>query len=120
MKNKDPERNFVAWIKGRLDESIDAMDTETAAHLAKARERALGMRRKPRHMPFHFGLPAAGLAALGIVVMALSFNFGRRAGVLPNLLVDDVEIVTAADDMDLFENLDFYSWIASEGQKGDG
>jgi hypothetical protein len=57
-------------------------------------------------------LTAGGIATVCAMVVAVSIWYGTRQS-LPTNDPEDVEILAAQDQLDLYKDLDFYSWLAS-------
>lgn len=113
MKDKSPESTLAA----RLRASEEQLDGETLARLQQIRRRA------QQHTPASHRLygvkPWQGwLLAASVAVVALLVALPRRA---PETL--DANAVLALEDgphqdLDLYENLDFYEWLASQEDMG--
>lgn len=122
------EQAFLDSVKQALDDSVEQVDELTRAKLSAARHRAVD---------------AASQSARWNVGNVLSVNWFDRRGaviagvfsiaviavlVLPNLtaqnpqqavaLIDDMELLGGADDLDFYQDLDFYLWVADEQVSG--
>ena len=114
--------------KELLDESIEHLDGRTLSRLNRARHAALDEVQRSRQAFSLSGrrwwMPATGVAAA--VVLAVMVGQGMREKVTPNAtadgsLLDDFEIVADADNLEMLEDVEFYSWLpddASEGVSG--
>jgi hypothetical protein len=62
-----------------------------------------------------FGMPASmyATACLMITVASLFYVSSRPAGSLS--LEEELTLIASADDIELYENLDFYLWLAENG-----
>jgi len=119
----DEERAFLSKTRDALDASVDAIDPATRTRLRAARARALADARAPRRW-----LPVAGFAAAASAVVAIAvWRAQTPAG--PDALIEaapepiagvPVEPIplAAADDLDLYLDLDFFTWLAEEGDAG--
>ena len=118
------EHDREEWIAARrlLDESAAALDAATLSRLNRARQAALGQRRRPRFAPTGW-LPAAGLAAACALLLAVAaWNPLQHAGSLPAPSAPSAVVdadAGSADDIEFYQNLDFYAWLDAE-QDGDG
>jgi hypothetical protein len=104
-----------------LDESAQALDAVTLSRLNRARQAALAQRRSAlRGWTLGAGLAGATLA------LVFAFGGGRRTApvTVPDPLAAGVSVeadeLTADDNPDLYENLDFYAWLDAEQQDGNG
>ena len=105
---------FLASGKALLDESVRDLDADVVARLRQARYRAL--KAKPR--PFFWLLPASGLAAASVAVLAVSLWLYQPARPVPVHSVEDIEILTSAENLELFDDLEFYGWLAERDRTG--
>jgi Protein of unknown function (DUF3619) len=104
-----------------LDESAQALDGATLSRLNRARQAALAERRSPVR-GWTLGASLAGAA------LAVAFAFGIVRHTAPVTPADpfvagqsvDADELTADDNPDLYENLDFYAWLDAQQQDGNG
>ncbi len=103
------EKRFLESVRRELDQSVEALDAATLSRLNQARQRALdaGLGRQVWWRPL-----AAGLALASVAVLAVSLWLARPA-VEPQAL-DDLELLTAAEPIEFYEELEFYEWLDSE------
>ncbi len=116
------------WLersRALLDESLHEIDAATLSRLNRARQAALGKAHAQR--PLWLGLSVLGATA----VLVLAFGLSRQAPrhmttpmpvTTPSAQADaDVDLAAADPDSDeLYENLDFYAWLAASGGPGQG
>ena len=106
-------------IKQVLDQSNEQLDAATLSRLNQARQRALA--EHDRHRGFITGwLPAgnvatytfASVATVAVLSAVLLMQTGKS---LPNAgNVADLEIMATRDKLEMYEQLDFYQWMAEE------
>ena len=116
MSEEEREKAFLERTKAVLDESEEDLDANTLSRLRQARTRALHgeERRKPRSW-FWFSFPsAAGMATALVAVLVALFYITRPPVQEPNKSIGDLEILASNDQLELYENLDFYAWLAKE------
>jgi hypothetical protein len=67
-------------------------------------------------MARRFWMPAAGLgaAALAAILFALPMSHRERALPAPVASAEDMAMLLNSEDLDMIENMDFYSWMDSE------
>jgi len=113
---KIPER-----LVGELDAAAERLEPGLLARLAHARRQAVAVAEK-RQLRF-FIVPrwvtAGGLATTAVLVIASSIWFSGRQEKPAAMPGDDLEIVSTQDHLDMYEDLDFYLWLAEKGQKHD-
>ncbi|WP_127477780.1 hypothetical protein [Sulfurivermis fontis] len=107
---QDDERRLIAQVRAALDESVANLDAVTRSRLAQARARA----QRPQRQRRYWWLPLGG-AVLASLFAAMLW-LGQPA-LLPGTAVDsatDFELLTASEDLELYQELDFYHWLAEE------
>lgn len=119
MIDRDREQELALRARTALDESIDALDGETVARLASARRRALGFERR-RSRP---ALVAAGGLLAATLALAIGVSWWTRssaelAAVESPEALEDLELLAANEELDLYENLEFYEWLEADGVTG--
>ena len=116
MKEKNREQVFVERVVSALDKSTRDLDAGTVSRLRSIRVQAqeagrAGVRTGWRSF---FRLPAAGLATAAVVLVAGIFYFGLPMGGNHHKGVEDVEILATTDNLEFYEDLDFYRWLTEE------
>lgn len=114
----DPERgqqDFLQRIKATLDAQEARLDTDTVRELRLARHRALATLHKPRR--FWQPVALAGLMAM-IVVVVVSLQHSPVRPPKTGTAMENMALLSSGDDFDLYENLDFYQWLAQEKHDG--
>lgn len=94
-----------------LERSAAELDSQSVMRLRAARARALG----PRSGRPGWLAPVTGVAALVSAVLAVWLAFQPPPGA-PRLAVleqdtETLDLLTAADDFELVEDLEFYHWL---------
>ena len=103
--------------KQQFDESVDALDAATLSRLNRARQAALAeLSDSPRR--WRQWMPATGVAAAA--VLAVVMISGRGEVDVIAAPASDFEIVMSEEDIDMLENLEFYSWLATQELSDDG
>ena len=120
MKTPDNE----PWIErsvALLEHSAQSLDAATLLRLNRARQAALAQRRRS-WQGWAIGSSLAG-ATLALIV---AFGLGHRISTAPvsapdarQLSVADAATLTSDDNLDLYENLDFYVWLNAEQHGND-
>lgn len=106
----DDEQQLLTQVHRALDEGVAGLDGATRSRLAQARARAL----EPRHGYRRWWLPAGG-AVLASVLTAVVW-LGQPLPLPDNGFsgVTDLELLTANDDLELYQELEFYHWLEEE------
>ena len=131
MSEQDNDRAFEARTKAAFDASVDALDAGTRSRLTQARVRALdelGARRSARFNS-RWLLPAGAAAAAALAAWVVLVQGPQGLEPPPQVAAwDDFELLTAAEDLEMIEELEFYAWLeeqpefdaAADGVPGDG
>ncbi len=110
MTDANDNSELLDSIRTELDRSVAEIDTETRFELRRIRARALaeGRRKKtPR-----FLIPVGFAVTAGLVALVLTFLPGQPA--LEDNAVEDIDLILySQDEMDLYEDLEFYEWLES-------
>jgi hypothetical protein len=100
-----------------FDESVQALDGETASKLNRARHEALKqLQPKARQTPWLHWAPAAGVAAAAVIAVIV-LDGRRPIDDLTSLpAASDFELLLNEDSFEMLEELEFYSWIDLEAE----
>ena len=109
MSDGARDEPFVASIRATLDRSAADLDAETLVRLRQGRRQALEAR--PRRVPWLVWAGGLATAAVAILVMVLWWPVapGPRHH---DASLDDVELLTAGESLDVYDDLEFYRWLA--------
>ncbi|RDH88704.1 MAG: hypothetical protein DIZ77_05705 [endosymbiont of Seepiophila jonesi] len=131
--NREQDKAFSDWAKSRLDEQMETIDGDTLSRLRQIRANAVQEAQLQRRTLLSRGLafagvdggvngiswvPAGGLAMVAMLLI-VSVLFMQRSvdGISPDLL-PIMEITAAEDEIELYENLDFYRWLEAGATDG--
>ncbi len=132
--NNIPDRNIDHELMQRAralhEQACAHVDARTRARLAAARREALAARDHHRSHRVLW-LPAAGAVAACALVLGVMWFRPQPANSPPQMqaqvATNDAELPLDADSqqIDLYQNLDFYQWLAQQPQaqnqpRGDG
>jgi len=107
---EDREKHFLDAARRVLDQAERDLDGATRARLRAARARALNEGRRPWTRPGAWWLPLGGFAAAAVVVLAVALWFAAPSGAPPG--IEDLELLTALDNQELYDEPEFYRWLA--------
>ena len=117
MSNPD-EKQFVDNVKKALDLDVENLDAGTQAKLTRIRHRALDAgERKSFDIRQWFTLPILGWATACMLVLGLTFLI-KPDGALPPL--EDIDLLVAEDNLEFYDSLEFYAWLAEENSDAAG
>lgn len=121
------EARFVARARGVLLSGVDSLDGRTRSRLTQARHAALkqlepGSSRSAL-IAGRWLAPAGGLAAVALVALVW-LGAGRMGDPLPQSAglnappaaspLDDIAIMADTENLELIEEIEFYSWLDAE------
>lgn len=108
--NKQPqdEAAFLAKVQATLEHSLESIDADTKARLAASRRKAVvAIAKSPRsYKPVMMLAMAASVVVLAVGV---ALWWPSSHGTMP--AADDLSLLTAGDDFELLEDLEFYRWL---------
>ncbi len=109
------DRELLDKVRTALDVSAGNLDDMTLRRLRHARLDALeaaGAGRRPFFLPRW--VTAGGVATVAVLGVAVSVWLSASRPVLPDKQVEDLEIITAKEHLDLYADLEFYRWLAQK------
>ena len=111
MKHDDDR--YAGLIADRLHAADEALDEDLTQRLAEARRTALRQMpaaggRKPRQ----WFVPAMAMAS--VMALVIGVAVWRSAPLVPAAGVDVLDIVASTDGLDLYEEIEFYQWLAEQ------
>jgi hypothetical protein len=111
LSDEEREDRIAARVRAHLDRASDELDSAALARLRAIRLRALDALPAARDL-WSRRLAIAGAGALALLVAVSWWARGRREGDLPGDALEDVEILAAADDLELYDDdPEFYRWL---------
>lgn len=111
--NDDKDHEFLKRVRAELDRGADALDELTVARLRAARRRALDARPRARAW-FVAGGVTAGLVTAALLAVLLAPPAGGPPGTAG---LEQIELLADAD-VDLYNDLEFYRWLAEHPDAG--
>lgn len=118
------EENLVRRAREVFNASVAGLDAGTLARLRAARLKALDAAGHPlpRWQRFGWRVPAAALAlavvavAAGFLVVDLAPGSSGTSSPFASGNNDDAPVVMTTDNLDMYADMDFYQWMAAQGQ----
>lgn len=115
MTDDDAKQEFVEDIRHILDSSVDDVDAVTRARLAAARRAALA----PTRHPPGWLVPAAAAASFAVaLVVGVALWPEQGSHDESALAIEALPVLGGPDELDLYENLEFYQWLAEDQRVG--
>jgi len=119
MSSSDSQthRDLEKRAKSVFDESVANLDAETCSKLAQARTRALEHGRRPlQWWPTRGLVPGAVAAAAALAAWMLWQGPATAPDGLELAALQDLEILLSDEELEMLEDLDFYTWLDEELQ----
>ncbi len=115
MKTEERDRELLETVRATLDASTENLDDGTLRRLRRGRLDALEAARAG-HQPFFLPrwVTAGGVATVAVLGVAASVWLSSSRPALPEKQVEDLEIITAKEQLDLYADLEFYRWLAEK------
>ncbi|MCG7945803.1 MAG: hypothetical protein N0C84_05595 [Candidatus Thiodiazotropha taylori] len=119
---------FLKEVKQQLQKSSDDLDELTLAKLGAARRRAVEVGSRPAI--YRFGdvlslgrgsmtiLMLAGLLLIASAVLLNRANTPEQQQAQSITLLEDMELLGAAQELEFYQELDFYLWVTDEQDSG--
>ncbi len=115
------DARFARDASGRLRDAAQRLDPAIVARLDRARQAAVQAAGEPRRPAW---LPVAVAAGIGTVALTLVIGRNQPGGpaglpvVSGDAVPGDMDIVLAGDNLEMFEELEFYAWLTDQQDAG--
>jgi hypothetical protein len=104
--------------KAVFDDSVEGLDGQTRARLARARNRALARGRRDsisRWLPSPRALLPVGATAVVALVALVSWRGPAPESLAPEVAaLQDLEMLLAEEELEMLEELEFYTWLEEQ------
>lgn len=110
MSKDDREEALLRQVRNSLDASTETLDAATCTRLRAARAHAL---QHPRVRQPWLLWPAGGVALAAAALLSWALWFNGPAGHTPAAL-EQLELLSSTENLELYTDLDFYQWLASD------
>jgi anti-sigma-K factor RskA len=104
------EAALVHSIRTELERSCAALDGETLSRLHRMRSEALAVRKSNWQ---GWWLPFATAAVL-VLALSLLWPISQVPAEAPDLLLEDIEVLVAEEELEFYADYEFYQWLAME------
>jgi len=123
MKHDTASQKLEKLARQELDYSIQNLDQQTLAKLKAARKNAVDIVAKNNAKQGGWDwisngwlLPVGGLATTAFAVTMTVSIWLIEPNELDQLSPEDIEVLSANEDYELFDELEFYQWLDDEKQ----
>ncbi len=111
-KQKLSEQELVTQIREALDDSVERIDAETRHKINAARQKALAQQKQSTFFALRWG--TAGIATALSIFIAILIIKTQLPGSIEEEDIEAIELMAAQDTFDMYEELEFYTWLAEE------
>lgn len=108
--NTHDDEHFASEAKDLFDDSVERLDAATLSQLNQRRQAALAeVGTRDSRVQWGRWLPAAGVTAAAVVAVVMMQ--GPVVVEPPAEAISDFEILLSDDNLEMIEELEFYSWL---------
>lgn len=119
MSEQDEDKAFLERSKKLFDESVQEIDGKTQSQLNRGRHKALAELQPRKGVRALTGwAPATGAAAAAVVAAVMWNSNAPPVDSAPASSATDFEILLDGDSLEMFEDLEFYSWMDLDEEAG--
>ena len=115
MRQDDKDQAFLHNARHILDDSVDAIDEQTTSRLKQIRYQALQSKPQKRHwlMPY-----SAFAATAAVMILTVTVWLTQSPNINDELVLEDMPLLTTGEELDFYQDLEFYSWLDDEQING--
>lgn len=119
MKYSDEEKAFLETINKQLDQRVEEIDDPTKDALRRIRRSAIAQATDRSTSRWQWLQPVPIMATISLVlVISLSLRLTMTSSMHPTPALEDIPLLTASDDIEFYNDLEFYRWIEAENLNG--
>ena len=116
QKDTVRDEELAAKAKALFDASVEGLDAGTLSQLNRKRHEALEKAAGRRPIAWTQWVPATGVAAAAVVAVAVWNSEPALSPAGAPATASDFEIILEVDDLEMLEDLEFYSWMELEDE----
>jgi hypothetical protein len=115
IKSRQDAKSLEERSKALFEDSVERLDARTRSRLTQARHAALDEMRRSRSFRARWlWTPVGG----GVIAAAAAVLIGVWPGADPGSPgsppLEDLEVVAGAENFDLLQDVEFYTWLADQ------
>jgi hypothetical protein len=112
---------FAEQAKNLFDRSVDSLDAGTLSRLNRGRHAALAeLESRARSRRKAYWLPATGVAAAAVLAVMIVQGPETPDVAMDPVTASDFEILLDEESLEMFEDLEFYSWLEAADLEANG
>ena len=108
--SKQNEDDLNARVKQHLDDSVRDLDANTLSKIRQIRSQAIENANVKK--TDWSGVMSGALATACVMVFTVAILLKTPA--IEPVSVDDLELISSSDNLELFEDLEFYEWLEDD------
>ena len=108
--SKQNEDDLNARVKQHLDDSVRDLDANTLSKIRQIRSQAIEKANVKK--TDWSGVMSGALATACVMVFTVTILL--KTPVIEPVSVDDLELISSSDNLELFEDLEFYEWLEDD------
>lgn len=112
---QDKDQAWLRQLSEQLDKAEAQLDAHTLRDLRSARHKALSRLQKSRRLWQPVSLAAV---AASVMTLTIGLQLMQRTAVSTVPALEDMQLLSTSDDLELYENLEFYQWLEFEARNG--
>jgi len=106
------DSRFEERTRAAFEASVANLDGRTRSRLNQARQRAVEAAQRRPQKWVRTLIPATGIAAAAVLTLMLQVNPASKVQQNGTVVaLEDLDIVSDADNLDMMQDLDFYAWM---------
>ena len=118
-QDNDANDEFATQAKKQFDDSVERLDAAALSRLNQGRHAAIEQLQGGRAATaWGRWAPATGIAAAALIAVMLMR--GPEMEDMPAESVTDFEILLEGESLEMFEDLEFYSWLEAADLEANG
>jgi hypothetical protein len=110
-ESRENESGFEQRSRAVFKTSVASLDGHTRSRLNQARQQALAVAEKRPHKWIRTWVPVTGLVTAALLAMMLQISPSNQVRNPDTVALEDLDIVSDADNVDLLQDIDFYAWM---------
>lgn len=118
-KNAAGDDALVQRARTLFDDSVSELDGHTRSRLNKGRQQALAAVRPDASRSLRRLLPVAATGAAAVAALLVWTGLDPVDAPRDNMAATDLELLLEQENLDMIEDLEFYSWIEIDSEAPD-
>lgn len=116
-KSNQNEQQFVTKVCEALDASVERVNAETTHKIIAARQQALAQQKQNTLFALNWSKATLATALsifVAVLIVKTQLPTTMKQGAIEEESIEAMELMAAQDTFDMYEELEFYTWLAEE------